>query len=232
MNTLIYLIIFVVVVIALRLGELYTQIARYQKFWDYQNSQPLGKDEIIYVAMGDSTAQGIGASKPQNGYVGLVAEHLAQSRGKRVHIINLSKSGARINDVITTQLPELKRLGLRGEMIITLEIGANDITSFEPARFEREMDELMSKVPKDTIITDIPSFRGSRYARLEQRVNEANEMMYKLAEKHGFKLAGLHGNIAQNHGIRTFAADLFHPSDYGYKTNWAPAFIDKIDQRQ
>jgi acyl-CoA thioesterase I len=227
---LIYLLVFAAVIVVLRLGELYTQIARYQKFWDYQNSRPLSKDEIVYVALGDSVAQGIGASKPQKGYVGLVAEYLAESRGKNVHVINLSKSGAKIDDVQSRQLPELERLDIGNQRVITLDIGANDIATFAAADFEREMDELMARLPKDTIIADIPYFGGSRLGKHQPKVEEANQVMSRLADKHGFELANVHENIAKNHGIRTFAADLFHPSDYGYKTNWTPAFIDKIDQ--
>ncbi|HEX5797986.1 MAG TPA: SGNH/GDSL hydrolase family protein [Candidatus Saccharimonadales bacterium] len=113
--------------------------------------------------------------------------------------------------------------------MVTVEIGANDIISFDSKKFEKEMDELMAKLPKNTVISDIPSFSGSRYAKYENRILEANEIINKLADKHNIALAKLHERVAANHGLRTFAADLFHPSDYGYRNNWLPAFMDRIN---
>jgi len=65
---------------------------------------------LLYVALGDSSAQGIGASRPERGYVGLVAQHVRESTGQPVLVINLSRSGARIDDVLDRQLPALRGL--------------------------------------------------------------------------------------------------------------------------
>jgi lysophospholipase L1-like esterase len=94
---------------------------------------------------------------------------------------------------------------------------------------QKEMDSLMSQLPAETIISDIPSFEGSRYSRLEKNVVTANGIMYRLAEKHGFSLVPLHDQIQNNNGILTFGADLFHPSNKGYRENWAPVFLARIN---
>lgn len=60
---------------------------------------------LLYVAPGDSAAQGIGASDPQRGYVGLLAKRLRDNAGRPVQIVKLSRSGARIKDVLDTQVP-------------------------------------------------------------------------------------------------------------------------------
>lgn len=218
----------VFLVLLSRLGELYTQLVRYERYWYKVNQKPIAGNEIVYVAFGDSTAQAVGASNPEKGYVGLIAAEIAQKRGKPVHIVNLGKSGATISDVLETQLPKYEELRVPNKKIITMEIGANDIKDFEAARFEREMDELMNRLPRNTVISDLPSFKGGRLANLESKVEEANRIMYKLAAKHGFELARLHDRIDKNHGLRTFAADIFHPSDYSYKTNWTPAFLERL----
>jgi lysophospholipase L1-like esterase len=225
-------VVFVLVVFfAARLGELYTQLARYQKYWSKANLIPVSHNDFVYVALGDSAAQGVGASKPDKGYVGLIAKELQQNRQEKVKTINLSKSGARISDVINVQLPLYKKLDLTNRHVITIEIGANDITVFNKQKFENEMQELMSKLPKNTIISDLPSFSGSRYAMHEPRVLQANEIISRLAVEHGFKPAELHKRVAANHGLRTFAADMFHPSDYGYKVNWTAAFMERINEK-
>lgn len=231
MKILIYLVAFILVIVILRLGELYTQLARYQKYWNSSNLKPVNPEDFVYVALGDSAAQGIGASAPLKGYVGLIAEELQKDRKEKVKIINLSKSGAKVNDVLQTQLPLYEQFGLKNHHLITIEIGANDIISFDRNKFEKEMDELLAKLPKNTIIADIPSFGGGRYAKYENRVLEANEIINKLAGKYNVVPAKLYERVAANHGLRTFAADLFHPSDYGYRNNWLPAFMERLNER-
>ena len=229
MRLVVGIIVIIILILLLRVGELYTQLARYQRYWDKVNQKPVAKNELVYVAFGDSAAQGIGASKPENGYVGLIAKSLAAENNRPVHVINLSKSGANINDVINTQLPKYKELDIKNNQIITIDIGANDVVRSDLQNFEKEIDKLMSELPKNAVIADIPSFKGSRFARLEPRVNKANEIMYKLAEKHGFELVSVHDNSAGSHSLRTFGADFFHPSNYGYEVNWASVFLKRIN---
>lgn len=225
-------IVLVLVVLLLRVGELYTQLARYQRYWDRVNRQSIDKSELVYVAFGDSAAQGVGASRPEKGYVGLIAHELSAKNKEPIQVINLSKSGARIRDVLDTQLPHYQKLDLGSKQVITIEIGANDIVSFDAKKFEVEMDELMTKLPPTAVMSDLPSFKGSRLNKLEPRVVEANQIMDKLANKHGRQLARLHQKVEQNKGWRTFSADIFHPSNYGYKVNWLPAFMEQIDSRK
>lgn len=213
---------------ALFVGELWTQIFRYRAYWNKVSYQPVPSGNLVYAALGDSAAQGVGATKPEKGYVGLVAKDLGKSSGKKVSIINLSKSGANVADVLDKQLPQLYDFGPKSDWVITLDIGANDMTDYKEQKFTSQMDQLMSHLPKQTLIADIPSFRGSRLAKHEPSVEAANAVMRKLAQKHGFVLVPLHDRIAANNGWRTYAADWFHPSNYAYRNNWAPVFIDRL----
>ena len=55
---------------------------------------------LRYVAIGDSAAQGIGASRPDRSYVGVLADDIHAATGRSVRVINLSISGATV-DVAT-----------------------------------------------------------------------------------------------------------------------------------
>lgn len=226
MKIIIYLVAVVLLIFIIRLGDLYTQLSRYQKFWDYQNKLPAEKDDFVYVAFGDSAAQGVGASSPERGYVGLIAHQIHKDTSKNVKIINLSKSGGKIRDVIDTQIPKYKEL--KKVDLVTIEIGANDILTFDPNKFRKEMNELMNLLPPGAYISDIPSFKGSRLSRQEPKVLEANKIIYDLAAGRDLVLVPLHEKVTKNNSLRTFAADFFHPSNYGYKTNWADTFMEKI----
>lgn len=227
---LIGLVVIILLIFILRVGELYTQLARYQKYWDRVNQQKVKNASITYIAFGDSAAQGVGATSPDKGYVGLIADELSKDN-KKVRTVNLSKSGAKIRDVLDTQLPRYESMKLSGKKIITVEAGANDIITFDKNKFEEDMNELMTKMPAETVISDIPTFKGSRLAKFDYRVSEANSIIYRLAKKHDIQIAKLHERVENNHSFRTFSADLFHPSNYGYRTNWLPAFMERINNQ-
>lgn len=215
----------IVILFLLSLFSLWTELARYQDYWTRQNNEPAKSDQIQYVALGDSTAQAIGASHPSKGYVGIISKELAQKYNKPVQTINLSKSGAKVADVLNTQLPELERRGVTDKTIVTIEIGANDMIIFDAGQFEREMDEVMGRLPPQTIMSDLPYFGDSRFKGKESNVEAANTIMYKLADKHNLKLVPLHEKMKQNGGLKTLAPDFFHPSNTAYKENWAPVFM-------
>lgn len=213
----------------LRLIEIYSQLSRYQKYWTKNNQQVIDNVPFDYVAFGDSAAQGVGATSPGRGYPGLIRSNLSKNSGKDVTLLNLSKSGGKVQDVLYTQLPAYEALHLKNKPIITMEIGANDMIDFNSEKFEKEMDELMSKLPKQTLISDIPYFGGTRLSKLESNATKANEIMYRLADIHDFKLVPLYDKIKNNTGLLTLAADLFHPSNKGYRENWAPVFLSAIE---
>lgn len=216
----------IAILLLLSLAELWTQIFRYQNYWSRQNKTSEGA--ILYVALGDSTAQGIGAARADKGYVGIVAKGISEKRDQSVRTVNLSKSGAKVKDVLSTQLSALEDLEINNQTIITIEIGANDIMSFDPLEFEIQVDELMERLPEQTLISDIPYFGGSRYRAKQSEVERANEIMYKMAQKHNRQLVPLHDKIKNNDGIKNYAIDYFHPSGYSYRENWAPVFLNRL----
>ncbi len=78
------------------------------------------------LALAVVAAQGIGASRPSNGFVGVLGRQLAAATGQPVQVVNLSRSGARIRDVLDTQLPALAALD-RTPDLVTVAIGGNDV---------------------------------------------------------------------------------------------------------
>ncbi len=216
------------VIIAIELVALLilkSQVNRYSAYWKNLSEQSAPEESITYVALGDSAAQGIGATSPERGYVGLIAKSLHKKTNKPVHIINLSKSGARIEDAISRQLPILETIDAD---VVTIEIGANDMQNFEVEKFRSEIETVISSLPKDAVVSNMPAFGGGRYYKLEPNVVEANKIIDELTQKYGLRMADLHHQIATNNYLNTYAADFFHPSNAGYK-NWHNAFWNVLN---
>src|SRR5919197_882744 len=70
-----------------------------------------------WVVLGDSTAQAIGADRPDAGYVGQVRRALEARDGRPWRVVNLSCSGAMARDLLTEQLPALARLGQAADLV-------------------------------------------------------------------------------------------------------------------
>jgi acyl-CoA thioesterase-1 len=183
--------------------------------------------ELLYVAVGDSAAQGVGASLPGRSYVGLIARHLRDRTGRSVRVVNLSVSGARLREALEIQLPLLRELQ---PDILTVAVGANDIATFDIERFERELGELYSALPPGAVVADLPSFY---VGAAEKKVRLANAIVRRLARQHGFEVAALHAATTRQgvarYALNQVAADFFHPNDRGYRV-WASAFLPVLDR--
>jgi acyl-CoA thioesterase-1 len=220
------LLLLILLVTGIRIVLLRHSVGVYSAYWQKENAKPLEPGALVYIALGDSTAQGIGASNPRKGYVGLMADYIAQQTGKKVQVINISVSGAKVDDLVKTQLPQLKNLPKPDFM--TVEIGANDIGAFNADSFKIEYTDFLNGLPAGVIVSDVPSFKGTIHGNLDAKVLQANQIITLLmAEKPQFYVAHLYADTS-NQGYFNGAADTFHPNDHGYK-NWAKAFKDTLD---
>lgn len=205
----------------IRLWQLRQQVGRYHHYWSLPRGEPGG---IVYVALGDSTAQGIGASRPERGYVGLVAQRLRARTGRPVRVINLSVSGARVHDVVADQLPKLA--GLTPD-VVTVAVGANDIRDYAIGRFSADVDALVAGLSANTVVGDVPWFMHGGTGR---RSDEAAEYVARVAQSRRLPVAKVH-DATQRRGwpsmVTDFAADWFHPRDRGYRV-WAEAFWESM----
>lgn len=214
-------------------------LARRQRHWKtalaesipvnsaYWRARKKDEGEILYVAIGDSTAQGIGASRPANSYVGELARRIRRERGARLRVVNLGISGATLAIAIAKELPLLAKLEPE---LVTVCIGANDIADWDAERFEREIAVILDALPPHAIVADLPSFY---FLPGEKKVVVANRMLRAAAQERGLELVGLHDATMREGlwGVATqFAGDLFHPNDRGYRV-WADAFQSAVERR-
>ena len=194
------------------------------KWWHDQEHKT---GELLYVAVGDSAAQGIGASRPGRNYVGILAAHLRERTGQPVRVINLSQSGARLREALQLELPKLRKLH---PDVLTVSIGANDVADFDAGRFERELRELYSALPQHAIVADLPAFY---YGAAEKNVRAANSILHRIAKELQLDVAPLYAATKRQSGLRyalnQVAADFFHPNDRGYRV-WASAFIPLLNK--
>lgn len=183
--------------------------------------------EYLYVAIGDSAAQGIGASRPGHSYVGMIARHIRAVSPAKWRVANLSVSGTTVSLAVKNQLPKLRTLE---PDVCTVAIGANDIAAFEPERFERDLRALYSALPPHAIVADVPCFYFNPRERLAR---QANGILRRVAGEFGLTVVPLH-ELTRRQGVRgivtQFAGDLFHPNDRGYAV-WAQAFEPAVDAR-
>ncbi len=214
------IILFVVVVmveVALLLS-LKAQVADHQQYWDKQR-QP-SANELVYVAIGDSAAQGIGASSLSNSYVSLVAANIRSQTGRNVRIINLSQSGAKLRDVIREQLPQLQALQ---PDIVTVDIGANDIAhgTASDVMVEEYQQVISALKPYPVVFANLPDFM---WGTQQRNTTALNVTIVSLCDRYGLQLADLHQvTHAKMWSFNEYAADGFHPSSHGHQT-WAGAF--------
>jgi acyl-CoA thioesterase I len=204
---------------AYRVIRLRASVTSTAKYWIDNNAKTSGS--YLYVALGDSAAQGIGASKPDKGYVGQIAQKLRDS-GKDVRVMNLSVSGAKITDVINVQLPAIKALQ---PSLVTIEIGANDIADFDAAKFTAEFETLAAALPDGSLVSNLPYFGG--IVRADDKVTKANESIASIVASHNLVLVDLYKETKEHDSFRNYAADWFHPNNRGYQS-WTTAFWKEI----
>lgn len=173
--------------------------------------------ELLYVALGDSAAQGIGADRPERGYVGLLADRITRETGRTVRVVNVSVSGAVVADVVAEQVGPLAALE---PDVVTVAIGGNDAGRTDPAAFRRSFSALCAALPPGTAVADVPDFGGGpRRPAAAELARTAREV---LAQHPRLRPVALE-RATLDMGWGDYAGDFFHPGDSGY-VRWADAF--------
>ena len=194
----------------------------YGQHWGSRPSVRAGS--LHYVALGDSAAQGVGATAVSRGYVPRVAEKLQSATGREVLVTNLSVSGATSDDVVRDQLPQLAALEFAPDLV-TLDIGGNDVIypGHNAATFERSLEVILAALPEGSFVADVPWFMVPGLGKASQRMSV---LASALVERHGHHLVPLH-RTSRETGVlgyhRHTAGDFFHPNDRGYE-GWAETF--------
>ena len=180
------------------------------------------------MALGDSAAQGVGATAVTRGYVPRIAERLRTASGRDVLVTNLSVSGATSDDVVRDQLPQFAQLGFVPDLV-TLDIGGNDVIypGHNAATVERSLGQILAALPAGSFVADVPWFMVPVLGGQSQRMSV---LAAALVERHGHHLVPLH-RVSRQTGMlgyhRHTAGGFFHPNDRGYE-GWAEAFWGTI----
>ena len=198
----------------------------HSKWW---REHARGEGELLYVAIGDSTAQGIGASRPEQSYVGQLAAAVRRQSERSVRVLNLGVSGATTALAVRDQLPRFRALTEQPKLV-TVAIGANDIDQWNAHNFDNNIHEIFEALPSHAVIAELPCFY---FPHNERKVAEANRILRAAASENKLAIAPLH-RATRRQGVRgiltEFARDMFHPNDHGYSV-WASAIWPSLAQR-
>ncbi len=192
------------------------QIEPYTRYWSDRNQLAIsgtdgGSDAgPLLVAIGDSTAIGIGATEPGRSYVGLLAEALAHRDGRPWRVINLAQSGAKVADGLDRQLPALAALadhGIEPDAVVCC-LGSNDVVwSADTVRVRRRLQRLIIDLPAASTV--------GLAAGVSPRARLVNRAVRQAAAEAGHTLVDPWREPGPG-PLERVAEDRFHPNDLGY----------------
>ncbi|PYM65460.1 MAG: GDSL family lipase [Candidatus Rokuibacteriota bacterium] len=195
---------------------------------------------VTYVALGDSTVEGIGASSPEHTYVSRVHARL-RSVYPDARLANLGVSGATSAHVLLRQLDRAIELG---PDLVTLSIGPNDITGrVSVETYEKNLETILGRLTDETtavvvanLIPDLavtPRFKGSpEQDAVAARTVRFNEALARRARARGVQLVDLYTASQREVSRRPelVGPDGYHPSDAGY-ARWAALLWEGVEAR-
>lgn len=185
---------------------------------------------VHYVALGDSAAQGVGASHWARATWRCSGAGSRWRRGGRSRSRTSRVSGAISGDVVAGQLPALAELGFEPD-IVTLDIGGNDVVfaiGNTVESFAASFDKILAGLPAGSFVGDVPWFV---IPGLEQRSRAMASRAVELIERHGHHKVPIYGAMRQEGRLLYYtktAADWFHPNDKGHQ-EWADLFWMQIE---
>jgi len=198
------------------------EVVAYAAAWQDRTERSLAAARLdparpLWLVLGDSTAQGVGASAYDRGYVGRVATLL----GPRWLVVNLSRSGARTREVVDTQWPRSAAVldGLTPALVSAL-VGANDLRHTPVEAHMQAAVDLARAMPAGGLVATLP--RGWK----ETQARAVNAELGREAAAHGLRVADLWATTGPPYRGRY--ADGFHPNDRGY-TSWVAAVAAALD---
>jgi len=146
------------------LAEIEGQREPFAQFWDAHNATSVNESGPLWVVLGDSLAQGIGATSPENGFVLNVVDQLREASGEPWRVVNLAMTGARISHVVEQELSTLRQADL-APMITTCMIGFNDfIGGTSAASIASGAKDLIDGVPHGTLVGRVSTRRFTKRA--------------------------------------------------------------------
>ena len=113
-------------------------------------------------AFGDSAMAGVGVERLEDSLPVQLAQRVADSTGRPVHVVCYARSGARTIDVLTEQVPEARR----EPDVSVLVVGTNDVTGLTaPVTLARSSSALLDSLESlgaPVVMSSLPKFRAMR----------------------------------------------------------------------
>jgi acyl-CoA thioesterase-1 len=154
------------------MARVHAQVPVFADDWRSANDAALEGSGPLWVALGDSMSQGIGAQSARGGWVGqLHARFLAEGRPMR--LVNLSATGARVHDAVDQQLPQLAALDLV-PALVTVLVGANDM--FPRSRWAgvaASYPQILQALPRGRSVAGTMPRRNGGAAAINALIDEA-----------------------------------------------------------
>lgn len=178
---------------------------------EYWRSRSERAGELCFVALGDSLAQGYGASTPDRGYVGQLAELVGERCGGSVRVVNLGVCGATVRELVAEQLPALAQLQ---PDVVTLCIGANDAGVTAPAAFRATLATVCEALPAGAFVADVPDFQGGHASDRARALSAiCREVVHARTDLRPVALEAATAEMT----VEEFSDVFAHPDDTGYR---------------
>lgn len=200
------------------------QVPVYAEAWERANEQVMRSPPgtaPLWVVLGDSTAQAVGTAGIEHGYVARVRRLLERRDGADWQVLNLSRSGAVVADVLALQLPRLAELtpaGIRPRLVSAV-VGGNDLRRTPLPELLHQLGQLVQALPPGALVATLP--RGLK----EDKARVANALLRERAAARGLLLADLWARTGPP--WRGKFADGLHPNAVGL-TDWVEALRDAL----
>jgi acyl-CoA thioesterase I len=198
------------------------------------NHTPIRPGPVVYVALGDSTGAGVGAT--EGGYVARLFKRVLKFRPGS-QLTNLCFSGATTSDVMRMQLAHAVTAK---PQLVTVGIGINDIghgVSLEQfsTNYEEILSTLRHKTAAAIVVTNIPdissapSLPSAIRTEYQNTIVRFNQRLEEVATRYGVVIFDVYKSTQKELPSHPeyFSADGFHPSDKGYEL-WANEMWETI----
>ena len=180
-------------------------------FWDEWNRGAAAATGPLWVAIGDSSTQGVGAPNPLDGWVPLVLDLLCERTGDPWRVINLSITGGQFTDIIAHELPRLAELESAGHRpeLCTMIAGANNIMAPATWKGANELlEQILYALPTRSVVarvgvsSPLNSIMARRFTSTIERIGAERD--FELFWPWDWP------------SLDGMAEDKFHPSPKGY----------------
>lgn len=157
------------------------------EFWDQWNVEAVKADGPLWIALGDSTSQGIGSPDPQMSWIPLVLNRLRSHTGDPWRVVNLAMTGAQFADIVEYQLPRIDALKAAGQtaQLMTHLAGANNLMA--PATWPeatKELRVILDAMPNRSVVARV----GVHHAGNSLMARKLNRTIEALAVEKSFEL--------------------------------------------